>query len=119
MYLNFCVPLCQAAMKGNWESVLTIIKRRPEIIHEAITFQWETSLHIAVASIHKHFIKNFLEIMAEGDLYLQDNDGNTAFCFVAASGVVGIARLLTAKDNRISMKGADNLTSIHIAALFG
>ncbi|XP_020872590.1 LOW QUALITY PROTEIN: uncharacterized protein LOC110226198 [Arabidopsis lyrata subsp. lyrata] len=118
-YLDLCVPLCQAAMKGDWESALTIINRRPEIIREAITFQWETPLHIAVASKHKHFVKNLLEFMAEVDLYLQDKDGNTAFSFAAASGVVEIARLLEDKTKPVSLaRGAEDLTPIHIAALF-
>ncbi|CAL9226127.1 unnamed protein product [Arabidopsis halleri] len=119
-YLNFSVPLCQAAMKGDWRSAETIITRRPEIVREAITFQRETPLHIAVASKHKHFVQNLLRIMTKSDISLIDKDGNTAFCFAAASGVVEIAKLLAAKDNQISVcRGAENLTPIHIAALFG
>ncbi|CAE5976944.1 unnamed protein product [Arabidopsis arenosa] len=119
-YLTTCVPLYQAAMKGDWKAAKPIIDIQEDIVIATITNNLEIALHIAVAAKHKVFVRHLLERMNSHDLALQNKHGNTALCFAAASGVIEIAEMLIDKNPNLPMiRGGGEMIPIHMASLFG
>ncbi|XP_030942223.1 ankyrin repeat-containing protein ITN1-like isoform X2 [Quercus lobata] len=102
-YLSLCVPLYQAAIKGDWEVAKDVIEKYPVIVRVAITRKWETALHIAAAEKRTAFVKELIKHMNEEDLALKNKDDNTAICFAAASGIVEIAEVMVEKNNNLPM----------------
>ncbi|XP_030942224.1 ankyrin repeat-containing protein ITN1-like isoform X3 [Quercus lobata] len=119
-YLSLCVPLYQAAIKGDWEVAKDVIEKYPVIVRVAITRKWETALHIAAAEKRTAFVKELIKHMNEEDLALKNKDDNTAICFAAASGIVEIAEVMVEKNNNLPMiRGNKGMRPIYMAALFG
>nr|POF06455.1 ankyrin repeat-containing protein npr4 [Quercus suber] len=102
-YLSLCVPLYQAAIKGDWKVAKDVIDKYPGIVRVAITRKWETALHIAAAAKRTAFVKELVERMNEEDLALKNKDDNTAICFAAASGIVEIAKVMVGKNRNLPM----------------
>ncbi|KAK4564343.1 hypothetical protein RGQ29_006420 [Quercus rubra] len=102
-YLSLCVPLYQAAIKGDWKVAKDVIDKYPGIVRVAITRKWETALHIAAAAKRTAFVKELVERMNEEDLALKNKDDNTAICFAAASGIVEIAMIMVEKNKNLPM----------------
>lgn len=94
-YLDLCVPLYQAALKGKWKDAKVIIDQNNDIVRAAVTRNQETTLHIAAATKHKTFVKHLLAEMSKSDLALKNKDDNTAICFAAASGTKALFVSLT------------------------
>lgn len=119
-YLNLCVPLYQATLKGEWKEAKTIIDENNHIVRAAITRNRETALHIAVATKHKSFVKHLLTRMSKSDLALKNKDENTAICFAAASGTTKMAEMMVNKNEDLPMiRGNGKVTPLYMAALFG
>ncbi|XP_050261946.1 ankyrin repeat-containing protein ITN1-like isoform X3 [Quercus robur] len=119
-YLSLCVPLYQAAIKGDWKVAKDVIDKYPGIVRVAITRKWETALHIAAAAKRTAFVKELVERMNDVDLALKNKDGNTAICFAAASGIVEIAMIMVEKNKNLPMiQGNKGMRPIYMAALFG
>ncbi|KAL0644746.1 hypothetical protein Bca4012_043036 [Brassica carinata] len=119
-YLNLCVPLYQAALKGKWKDAEVIIDRNNHIVRAAVTRNQETTLHIAAATKHKTFVKHLLTKMSKSDLALKNKDDNTAICFAAASGTKKIAEMMVDKNEDLPMiRGNGKVTPLYMAALFG
>nr|XP_023915691.1 ankyrin repeat-containing protein NPR4-like isoform X3 [Quercus suber]POF06454.1 ankyrin repeat-containing protein itn1 [Quercus suber] len=119
-YLSLCVPLYQAAIKGDWKVAKDVIDKYPGIVRVAITRKWETALHIAAAAKRTAFVKELVERMNEEDLALKNKDDNTAICFAAASGIVEIAKVMVGKNRNLPMiQGNKGMRPIYMAALFG
>ncbi|KAK4564341.1 hypothetical protein RGQ29_006420 [Quercus rubra] len=119
-YLSLCVPLYQAAIKGDWKVAKDVIDKYPGIVRVAITRKWETALHIAAAAKRTAFVKELVERMNEEDLALKNKDDNTAICFAAASGIVEIAMIMVEKNKNLPMiQGNKGMRPIYMAALFG
>ncbi|CAE6196810.1 unnamed protein product [Arabidopsis arenosa] len=119
-YLNICVPLYQAAMNGDWKVARPIIDQHEGIARAAITRNWETTLHIAVAAKHTRFVKNLLTRMERDDLALRNQSNNTALCFAAASGIKEIAKMMVDMNPDLPLiPGNSELIPLHMAALFG
>ncbi|CAH2046412.1 unnamed protein product [Thlaspi arvense] len=119
-YLDLCVPLYQAALKGEWEAAKLIIDNNNDIVRAAITRNQETTLHIAAATKHKGFVKHLLTRMSKSDLALKNKDENTALCFAAASGIKEMAEMMYDKNEGLPMiRGNGKVTPLYMADLFG
>ncbi|XP_061339675.1 ankyrin repeat-containing protein ITN1-like isoform X2 [Gastrolobium bilobum] len=117
-YLTECVPLHKAALKGDWKEAMKIIEHDPALLTSAITKGWGTVLHVAVGANHVHFVEELLKLMDRDDLELQDELGNTAFCFAAAVGNVHIAEIMREKNELLpTIRGGQGVTPLHLAVL--
>ncbi|CAL5410751.1 unnamed protein product [Camellia sinensis] len=119
-YLAICLPLYQAALKGDWKAANGVIEIFPTVIRSSITKGWETALHIAAAAKRIHFVEELVGLMNPEDLELQNSNGNTALCFAAAAGTVRIAEVMINKNERLPMiRGSQGMTPLYMAALLG
>ncbi|KAL7219497.1 hypothetical protein ACSBR2_012533 [Camellia fascicularis] len=119
-YLAICLPLYQAALKGDWKAANGVIEILPTVIRSSITKGWETALHIAAAAKRIHFVEELVGLMNPEDLELQNSNGNTALCFAAAAGTVRIAEVMINKNEGLPMIcGSQGMTPLYMAALLG
>ncbi|KAI8011826.1 Ankyrin repeat-containing protein ITN1 [Camellia lanceoleosa] len=119
-YLPICLPLYQAALKGDWKAANGVIEILPTVIRSSITKGWETALHIAAAAKRIHFVEELVGLMNPEDLELQNSNGNTALCFAAAAGTVRIAEVMINKNECLPMIcGSQGMTPLYMAALLG
>ncbi|CAL5430971.1 unnamed protein product [Camellia sinensis] len=119
-YLAICLPLYQAAWKGDWKAANGVIEILPTVIRSSITKGWETALHIAAAAKRIHFVEELVGLMNPEDLELQNSNGNTALCFAAVAGTVRIAEVMINKNERLPMiRGSQGMTPLYMAALLG
>lgn len=117
-YINQCVPLHKAALKGDWKEGKKIIEQDQTLLISAITNGWATALHIAAGANHVHFVEELVKLMDRDDLKLQDYSGNTALCFAAAVGNVQIAEIMVKKNEVLpSIRGGLGVTPLYLAAL--
>ncbi|KAF3641582.1 putative protein isoform X1 [Capsicum chacoense] len=119
-YLNVYQILYQAALKDNWKLAEPILKKDPSFARQKISDRGETVLHIAAAARSTRFLRELVKLMEVGDLELPNNDGSTAFCFAAASGLVEIAKAMTERNKNLpNIRGEDGVLPITMAALVG
>ncbi|CAJ1975913.1 unnamed protein product [Sphenostylis stenocarpa] len=119
-YLTLCVPLHKAALKGDWKEAKKILEQDPTLLKSAITKGWATVLHVAVGANHERFVEELVKEMSREDLELQDDKGNTAFCFAAAVGNVHIAEIMRKKNVSLpTIRGGLGVTPLHLAVLQG
>ncbi|KAJ1393089.1 PGG domain [Sesbania bispinosa] len=119
-YLTLCVPLHKAALKGDWKEAKKILDRDHKLLSSAITKGWATVLHIAVGANHVHLVEELVKLMTPDQLELQDDKGNTAFCFAAAVGNVQIAEIMRKKNDSLpTIRGGQGVTPLHLAVLQG
>ncbi|KAJ9709539.1 hypothetical protein PVL29_001155 [Vitis rotundifolia] len=120
LYLAVCIPLYGAAMKGDWKTAKGIFDLFPTAVRLTITPGGDTTLHIATAAKHVHFVEEMVKMMEPEDLELQNKYLNTAFWFAAAAGIVGIAKAMLRKNEILPMiRDYDKMTPLHVAALLG
>ncbi|KAA8535782.1 hypothetical protein F0562_030784 [Nyssa sinensis] len=116
MYL----PLYRAALKGDWEQAKWFLNRHPSAECTKITKGCETALHIAAAARHTKFVEELVNKISANDLELKNKDGNTALCFVAASGITWIAEVMMNKNiNLPRIRGSRGVTPLYMAVLLG
>ncbi|KAJ0016815.1 hypothetical protein Pint_11176 [Pistacia integerrima] len=66
------------------------------------------------------FVRKLVYHMKKEDLAIKNCDGNTAFCLVAASGSVELAKVMFKKNQELlGIRGAEDMLPIHIAAKHG
>ncbi|KAK4564351.1 hypothetical protein RGQ29_006428 [Quercus rubra] len=119
-YLSLCVPLYEAAIKGDWKAAKDVINKDRDVVRAGITRKRETALHIAAAAKRTAFVKELVKHMNEEDLALKNKDENTAICFAAASGIVEIAEVMVKKNKNLTLiRGNQGKTPLYMAALFG
>ncbi|KAL8093773.1 uncharacterized protein LOC141688810 [Apium graveolens] len=119
-YLDICLPLYEAALKGDWQAAQAIISKNPQVINVSITKNYETALHIASSTKHTHFVEELVKLMEPEDLKLQNKNWNTALCLAAAAGTVKIAVIIVKKEPKLLQKrGNNNMSPLFMAALFG
>ncbi|KAK4564377.1 hypothetical protein RGQ29_006447 [Quercus rubra] len=112
--------LYRAAFDGNWQDAKKILKDDPDAIRYSITQTKESVLHIAFASKHMAFVKELVQFLSDGDLELRNQEGETALCFAAKSGIVAIAKEMVKKNNRLPLvRSEEDRTPLHKAALLG
>ncbi|KAM5552399.1 hypothetical protein ABKV19_026976 [Rosa sericea] len=120
IYFKQCVPLYNAALIGDWKTAKRIIEKDKSILGASITKGWQTVLHVAAGARHVCFVKKLLKLLKEEDLVLQDQNGNTPFCFAVAAGAVRVAKIMIQKNPRLpEIRGGQGMTPLYFAALFG
>ncbi|KAK6797046.1 hypothetical protein RDI58_004747 [Solanum bulbocastanum] len=118
--LTMYVPLCQAALGGNWEKAREFFTLHPDATSARITKGWETALHIAAGANKVQFVEELIKLMSPLELALQNKYENTALCFAAASGLTRIAKVMVMKNRFLPMvRGSKGVTPLHMAALLG
>ncbi|BAT80173.1 uncharacterized protein HKW66_Vig0089860 [Vigna angularis] len=119
-YLTQCVPLHKAALRGDWKEAKKILDEDWTLLNTAITKGWATVLHVAVGANHERFVEELVKVMSREDLELQDDKGNTAFCFATAVGNVNIAEIMRRKNESLpTIRGGLGVTPLHLAVLQG
>ncbi|TKY72709.1 Ankyrin repeat-containing protein [Spatholobus suberectus] len=119
-YLDKCVPLYKLALRDDWNAARIMIDADSSLLNAAITKEWGTLLHVVAGTDHVHFVNQLLKLLNPDDLELQDFNGNTAFCYTAASGNLQIAAMMIKKNSGLpKIKGAEGATPLYMAALQG
>ena len=119
-YLAICLPLYEAALKGDWQTAQRIISKCPKVINVSITKNYETVLHIVSSTKHAHFVEELLKLLEPEDLDLQNKNRNTALCLAAAAGTVKIVKMMVkVEPNLLMIRGNNNMSPLLMAALFG
>ncbi|XAR59225.1 hypothetical protein NMG60_11014943 [Bertholletia excelsa] len=107
-------------MRGDWEAARSIINGGPESLKKSITMTGETALHLAAASGHTLFVKNWLEHDNIGGEDVAHPNGKvvTALGFAAATGTKPVAQEILShpKGNRCKPVG---FKPLYMAALQG
>ncbi|KAL4568147.1 hypothetical protein LXL04_023753 [Taraxacum kok-saghyz] len=123
-YLNICVPLYIASIRGDWEAAQVIFAKNHDLVGYGITENYETALHIAASAksskaMH-NFVKNLVDKMTEKQLELTNKNSNTALCLAAQAGNVNIAMIILEKNpNLVDIPGASQMMPLYVASLFG
>ncbi|KAL2340260.1 hypothetical protein Fmac_008200 [Flemingia macrophylla] len=90
------------------------------LLNAAITKEWGTLLHVVARTKHVHFVDKLLKLLNPCDLELKFFNGNTAFCFAAASGNLQIAAMMIKKNPSLTkIRGGDEATPLYMAVLQG
>ncbi|KAK7290033.1 hypothetical protein RIF29_04154 [Crotalaria pallida] len=120
-FFNKCVPLYKiAALKGDWNAAKCMIDADNRLLKAAITKGWGTLLHAVAGTNHVHFVEELIKLLDPYDLELQDFNGNTAFCYAAASGNIQIAAMMINKNGCVPhIRGGEGMTPLYMAALQG
>ncbi|BFG34780.1 hypothetical protein CerSpe_210540 [Prunus speciosa] len=119
-YLQLCVPLHKAAIKGDWVTAKGILTNNPTLLSASITKAWQTALHIAAGARHIHFVEELVKMMDKEDLALQDNKENTALSFAAGAGAKEIAEIMIQENKLLAtIQTGKGLTPLFMAALLG
>ncbi|XP_035544584.1 uncharacterized protein LOC109012753 [Juglans regia] len=114
------VPLLQAALKGDWKTANSFLKKHPEFVRVPIDREYATALHNAAASKHTNFVIKLLKLMNKEDLELKTTDGCTALFFAAQSGVVRIAmEMVKMNKDLLCIRAKQDVTPLLAAAMRG
>ncbi|KAL5765429.1 hypothetical protein ACOSP7_016046 [Xanthoceras sorbifolium] len=85
-----------------------------------ITEGYETALHVATGARQNHFVMWMIDLMEKEDLARQNQNGNTAFSFAAATGNIEIAEVMLMKNaDLVSIRGSWNMPPVYLAVLLG
>lgn len=119
-FFTVYVPLFLASLRGDWNLAREFLNLNPQAVRATITRNSETALHIAAGAKHVTFVQELVELMEPIDLEMKNNDGNTALCFAAVSGIMKIAEAMVRKNNKLpSIRGSMRATPLLMAALLG
>ncbi|KAJ0080865.1 hypothetical protein Patl1_12305 [Pistacia atlantica] len=118
LYLNNCVPLYKAALKGDWKSAKKLLEKDPTMLCASIAKGHETVLHIAAGAKQTGFVEELIKSMQPKVLTLSDQKANTAFCCAAAAGAVEIAKIMLKKNpSLLTIRGGEKMMPVFLAAL--
>lgn len=93
--MKLCVPLYNAAVKGDWHTAEGIIRACPKnVINMSITRTEDTLLHIVASTKHTHFAQKLLNMMEVKDLELQNIEEETALFIAVTSSIEMVDVLL-------------------------
>ncbi|KAL2524758.1 Ankyrin repeat family protein [Abeliophyllum distichum] len=106
-----------AALRGDWRTAMNWDRSAGCL---DITKRGDRPLHIAAATKRTVFVLNLVENLNPSDLALQNNFGNTAFCYAAVSGDVDIAEAMYQKIKELpTIPGSKERTPFEMAVLLG
>ncbi|KAJ0018576.1 hypothetical protein Pint_11201 [Pistacia integerrima] len=117
--------LYEAAVKNDWNTAYKDIfkgdpSKNSKYLKAKISDKGDTALHIAVATESSMFVRKLVYHMKKEDLTIKNGDDSTAFCLVAASGSVELAKVMFTKNEELlRIRGAENMLPIHITAKHG
>lgn len=117
-YINLCVPLYNAALKGDWHAAEEIIQDCPDLIRTSITKRQDTVLHIISTTKHTHFAEKLVNLMRVEDLELQNGLGETALCLAVASNIKMVQILLKRNNGLLRIRKNGDLPFM-LAVRFG
>ncbi|KAL2604094.1 hypothetical protein AAZV13_09G050000 [Glycine max] len=119
-YLEKCIPLYKLALRGDWNAARRMIDADTSLLNAAITKEWGTLLHVVAGTDQVHFVDLLVKLLNPDDLELKNFNGNTAFCYAAASGNLQIASLMIKKNAGLpKIRGGEGATPFYMAALQG
>ncbi|KAI3511214.1 hypothetical protein L1887_18360 [Cichorium endivia] len=125
-YLNICVPLYNASIKGDWEAAQVILDNHKylDLVGFAISENYDTALHIAASAKSSKYIETFVENlvtkMSKEQLELKNQNGNTALCLAAAAGNVKTVMTMLEKNRALGdIPGSNDMMPLYMASLFG
>ncbi|KAL9314747.1 hypothetical protein ACSQ67_020199 [Phaseolus vulgaris] len=117
-YLQKCVPLYKVAMRGDWNEARRMIEEDSSLLNAAITKEWGTLLHVVAGTNHVHFANQLVKLLDPPDLELRNFNGNTAFCYAAASGNMEMAAMLIKQNEDLpKIRGGEEATPLYMAVL--
>ncbi|XP_044469958.1 ankyrin repeat-containing protein ITN1-like [Mangifera indica] len=114
--------LLKAALAGNIEEAKRLINDNSSmrLTSAAITEGQETIFHVAAGAKQTDFVEKMIDLMTDNDLRLQNEKGNTAFCFAVMAGSESVAGKMLEKDpTLLGIRGGKQMTPLYLAALFG
>ncbi|XP_023738055.1 uncharacterized protein LOC111886046 [Lactuca sativa] len=122
-FINICVPLSKASMKGDWKTAKSILNCQEHLVRYSITENCETAVHIAAAAQRNtksiNFVQHLVGKMEKADLQLQNRQGNTALCLAAAAGNVEIAKIMVKSNEDLpTIANGEAMRPLFIAVLF-
>nr|XP_043612224.1 ankyrin repeat-containing protein At5g02620-like [Erigeron canadensis] len=122
-YINLCVPLYKASIKGDWVAAEVILRSHKHLVRCAITENWETPLHVAASAESNtkstSFVQNLVNMMLENELLLKNKGGDTPLNLAAAAGNVEIAKIMVRKNSLLpNIPNKSNMMPLYTAALF-
>ncbi|KAJ0747871.1 putative ankyrin repeat-containing domain-containing protein [Helianthus annuus] len=117
------VPLYEAALKGDWKTAKRILDEKPDLIHFAITGNYETLLHVVASAEStkavEEFVLNLVNMMDKNDLKLQNKNYDTALSLAAAVGNVKTAKIMVNKNPALpEIPSCHETMPLYLAALF-
>ncbi|KAK4730523.1 hypothetical protein R3W88_023511 [Solanum pinnatisectum] len=120
-YRSVCETLYGAALKDNWKSAEPILKKNSWLIHQNISHELGSILHIATQAKSFRFLVELMKLMEATDLELKNKHENTAFCVAAMSGFYDIAKAMREKNGDLPniRCGIDELLPIVATARCG
>lgn len=95
-FMEKCVPMYKAAMKGDWRAASNIVDGCNDILRSAITLTLDTPLHVASSMNRVAFVRKLLERLQNNDLALQNMYGLTAITVAAQYGATEIVQMILA-----------------------
>ncbi|KAI3505006.1 hypothetical protein L1887_26852 [Cichorium endivia] len=119
-FLEICLPLYKASMRGDWEIAEDILDKHKELVRFSINRNNETALHVAAYRGNTLFVENLMSLMENEDLELQNSSSNTALCLATVAGHVKVAEILVTKYKALlNITGSQEKMPLYMAALSG
>lgn len=119
-YINQCVPLHKAALKGDWAAAEPLLNKDRSLIIAPITEGGEIALHIASVEGHAPFVASLLRLMDASEIEITNRKGCTALTFAAAAGHVDIAKMMIKQNPSLhKIVSGHGITPLFMAALIG
>ncbi|KAL4561460.1 hypothetical protein LXL04_033626 [Taraxacum kok-saghyz] len=125
-YLNICVPLYNASIKGDWEAAQVIFdtNKDRDLVGCAISENYDTPLHIAASAknskLTEKFVENLVNKMTKKQLELTNQSDNTALCLAAAAGNLKTVMTMLEKNATLGeIPGSNGMMPLYMASLFG
>jgi len=105
-------------MRGDWNEARRMIEEDSSLLNAAITKEWGTLLHVVAGTNHVHFANQLVKLLDPPDLELRNFNGNTAFCYAAASGNMEMAAMLIKQNEDLpKIRGGEEATPLYMAVL--
>lgn len=120
-YQTRCLPLYEAALRGEWEKAETIFTSFPDLMKMSISKNYDTALHIASSTKHTDFVEKLVNLMVTRDINsfeLQNKNWDTALTLSAAAGTIKTAQILLSRSPQLFKKrGNNNMLPVLVAAV--
>ncbi|XP_058104264.1 ankyrin repeat-containing protein At5g02620-like isoform X3 [Magnolia sinica] len=116
------VHVLKAAIKGEWEAILTLYRERPTLCDAApvTVVTGNTLVHIAVQSDQDKVVGELLDLLPEHTRLAKNKRGNTSLHEAARAGKVETAEMILKKDENLILSRNDRgEMPVFWAAMYG